>query len=190
MGIFSNDATWLAEDKHMVARSSKLLATDGGAHIYDVINKLNDMEQGMNIVVKNHTVEKDGYQLRECEFAKKGDKIAFVCDVPLIYEDYRKADQFEYKFINKKGKRTRAYELKVDDVFGVSDYGFTTLVDGGKGVQLGKYVVVDEAGKYKELDAEPSHAEYGFIGVVVGFERYQYDTIVLVEVIKNQKVTA
>ena len=190
MGIFSNDATWLAEDKHMVARSSKLLATDGGAHIYDVINKVNNMEQGMNIVVKNHTVEKDGYQLRECEFAKKGDKIAFVCDVPLIYEDYRKADQFEYKFINKKGKRTRAYELKVDDVFGVSDYGFTTLVDGEKGVQLGKYVVVDEAGKYKELDAEPSHAEYGFIGVVVGFERYQYDTIVLVEVIKNQKVTA
>lgn len=185
----NNDNTWKNEDKkYMVARTSKLKSTEVG-HIYDVINEDNDLEQGMNIKVGAYTGNiSDGHQLRTCDYAAIKDKIAFICDVPLLYRDFEKSDQFEWKYINKAKKRTRAYEIVEDDVFGISDYGFTTFVDDEKGIEINQFVVVDGAGKYKALATEPSATDYGFIGQVIGFEKYQYDTIVLITVLQNKQL--
>lgn len=185
MSIYGNQ-TWTEQKKYMVARSSKLKATDTG-HIYDLVFD-KAIEQGMAVRVGDYIG--DGLQLRKGTLAKKNEAIAFVCDVPLIYEAYTTSDQFEFNYINKKAKPTKSYEIVRDDIFGVSDYGFSTIVDSNKGVQLNSYVVVDESGKYKELAAKPSETEYGFIGQVMGFEKYQYDTVVLVTVLKNSDVTA
>lgn len=189
MAIYGKDITWKnTTGKYMVARSSKIKATDTG-HIYDVVDTANDMEQGMNVKVGDHVT--DELQLRTASTPAIGDAIAFVCDVPLIYESYTTADQSEYKYINKKGKATRAYEIVKDDVIGFSDYGFTTKVAADGQVVVGNYVVVDGARKYKELvstTASTTLDTYGFLGKIIGFEKYQYDTIVLVEVIRNETV--
>lgn len=182
------EMTWKNTDgKYMVARSSKIKASDTG-HIYDLLDKENDVEQGCNIKVGAYT--NNGLQERLAETPAVGDAIAFVCDVPLIYASYTTADQFEWKYINVKGKDFKAYEIVRDDVFGVSDYGFTTVLDASAGVQLGNYVVVDGNRKWKEVKTEPDAATYGFIGQVMGFEKYQFDTIVLIHVIKNETVKA
>lgn len=185
MSIYGNQ-TWTEQNKYMVARSSKLKASDTG-HIYDLVFET-PIQQGM--AVRPGDYLGDGLQLRKGAFAKKGEAISFVCDVPLIYEEYKTSDQFEFNYINKKGKPVKTYEIVRDDIFGVSDYGFSTIVDNKKGVQLNSYVVVDEAGKYKELSTKPSETEYGFIGQVMGFEKYQYDTVVLITVLKNTDVAA
>lgn len=185
MSIYGNQ-TWTEQNKYMVARSSKLKSSDTGHH-YDLVFET-PVEQG--VAVRPGEYLGDGLQLRKGAYAKKGEAIAFVCDVPLIYDQFRTSDQFEFNYINKKGKEVKTYEIAKDDVFGVSDYGFTTIVDTNKGVQFKNYVVIDEAGKYKELSAKPSEDEYGFIGQVMGFEKYQYDTIVLITVLKNTDVAA
>lgn len=186
MAIYTN-GKWAVENKHMVARSSKLRATDAG-RIYDVLDDTNAIEQGSNIKLGDFV---DGsYQVKTALTPAIGDAIVFVCDVPLIYENYRTADQFEYNFINKAGKETRAYEITEGDIFGVSDYGFTTVADGGSPVKVGNYVTVDGNRKYKEVALAPDNATHGFIGKIVGYEKYQYDTVVLVEVLKNKTVVA
>lgn len=168
--------------KHMVARSSKIKATDAG-HLYDLIDKTNDVEQGMNIKVGDHTG--DGYQERVALTPSAKDQIVFVCDTALIYEDNKKSDQLEWKYVNVAGKDFRAYEIVKDDIFGVSDYGFSVVADETEPCKFGNYVVVDGARKYKELAEKPLETEYGFIGRIVGYEKYQFDTIVLIETIQN-----
>lgn len=177
MAIYT-DGKWNVTGKYGVARSSKIKESN---HIYDVLDTTNAIEQGSNIKLGDF-VEGE-LQLRTALTPTAKDKIVFVCDVPLIYESDRISDQYEYKFVNKAGKNTKAYELGEDDVFGVSDYMFTTVVDTN--VKLYNYVVVDGARKWKELASAPLSTDYGFIGQVIGFEKYQYDTVVLVRVIKN-----
>lgn len=187
MAIYG-EMTWKNTDgKYMVARSSKIKASDTG-HLYDLLDKENDVEQGCNIKVGNYTG--NGLQERLAETPAIGDAIAFVCDVPLIYESFRTSDQYEWKFINVKGKDFKAYEIVMDDVFGVSDYGFTTVVDEAAGPQFGNYVVVDGNRKWTEMADMPDANTYGFIGQIMGFEKYQFDTVVLIHVIKNETVTA
>lgn len=187
MAIYG-EMTWKNEDgKYMVARSTKIKATDCG-HLYDLVDAAADVEQGCNIKVGDYTG--NGLQERKAETPAEGDAIAFVCSVPLIYESYRTSDQFEWKFVNVKGKDFRAYEIVKDDIFGVSDYGFTTILDAQKGVEVGNYVVVDGNRKWKEVKTAPDTKQYGFIGKVIGYEKYQYDTIVLIHVIKNETVVA
>lgn len=174
------NGTWKTENKYMVARSSKIKATDAG-HIYDLIDATNDVEQGSNIKVGDFTG--DGYQERTALTPAIGDAIAFVCDTGLLYEQSKKSDQYEWKYVNVKGRTFRAYEIVKDDVFGVSDYGFTNPELCVKG----NYVVVDGSRKWTAQTTKPGDT-YGFIGQIIGFEKYQYDTVVLVNVLKNETV--
>ena len=76
-------------------------------------------------------------------------------------------------------------------MLGVSDYAFTTLVDDGKTPAVGNFVVVDGARAWAELASSTSEdtlKTYGFLAKVIGYEKYQFDTVVLFEVIRNQNV--
>ena len=186
-GNIYTDANGTEYTKHPVARVSKV---KDDAHIYDLVDAANAIDQGANLVPGDHV---DGdLQLRAAKTPAIGNKIVFVCDVPLNYRDYTKLDQAEWQFVNKKGKRTKAYEVGKDDVLGVSDYAFTTTVTEKTTPAIGNYVVVDGARAWKELvntTAETTLKTYGFLAKVIGYEKYQFDTVVLFEVIRNEDVT-
>ena len=117
IGNIYTDANGTEYTKHPVARVSKV---KDDAHLYDLVDTANAIDQGANLVPGDHV---DGeLQLRVATTPAIGDAIVFVCDVPLIYKDGNKLDQAEWQFVNKKGKRTKAYEVGKDDVLGVSDY--------------------------------------------------------------------
>lgn len=181
MAIYTN-GTWTEQKKYMVGRSSKIKATDTG-HLYDLVFE-SPVENGMNVKVGDYLG--DGLQLREGTFPAIGDKIAFACDVPLIYENYTSADQAEYNYVNKVGKSVKCYEIVEDDVIGFSDYGFTTKV--GDAPAFGNYVTVDGNGKWVEVAGKPDTSATGFIGQIMGFETYLFDTIVLVHVVQNKQI--
>lgn len=180
MAIYTNGRWENVDGKFMVARSSKLKASETG-HLYDLIDTTNDVEQGSNVKVGAFTG--NGLQERTALTPAITDQIVFVCDTGLLYETAYKSDQFEWKYVNKANRDFRAYAVEKDDVFGVSDYGFTTVANDV--IAKGDYVVVDGARKWKTVDTEPDKTQYGFIGQVIGFEKYQYDTVVLVNVIQN-----
>ena len=186
-GNIYTDANGTEYTKHPVARVSKV---KDDAHIYDLVDTANAINQGANLVPGDHV---DGdLQLRTAKTPAIGNKIVFVCDVPLNYRDYTKLDQAEWQFVNKAGKRTKAYEVGGDDVLGVSDYAFTTTVATNTTPAIGNYVVVDGARGWKELvksTAETTLKTYGFLAKVIGYEKYQFDTVVLFEVIRNEDVT-
>lgn len=186
IGNIYTDANGTTYTKHPVARVSKV---KDDAHLYDLVDTANEIDQGANLVPGDH-VDKE-LQLRTATTPAIGNAIVFVCDVPLIYKDGYKLDQAEWQFVNKKGKRTKAYEIGKDDVIGVSDYAFTTVVTTGKAPAIGNYVVVDGARAWKELvstTAADTLKTYGFLAKVIGYEKYQFDTVVLFEVIRNQNV--
>lgn len=185
-GNIYTDANGTEYTKHPVARVSKV---KDDAHIYDLVDTANAIDQGANLVPGDHV---DGdLQLRAAKTPAIGNKIVFVCDVPLNYRDYTKLDQAEWQFVNKAGKRTKAYEVGKDDVLGVSDYAFTTTVTSETTPAIGNYVVVDGARAWKELISTTNEATlktYGFLAKVIGYEKYQFDTVVLFEVIRNEDV--
>lgn len=172
--------------KHVVARTSKLKATNCG-HIYDVLDTVNDIEQGSLIKLGDYV---DGeLQLRKAETPKATDKIVFICSVPTIYDESTATAQNEYNFYNVRGKACRGYEIVENDIFGVSDNAFTTKV--GEAPAVGNIVVVDDNRLYKELDKGQLDATLktnGFVGRIVGFETYSFETIVLISVIQNTTI--
>ena len=183
MAIYSNGKAETVK-KYGVARSSKIKESN---HIYDLIDESNAVEQGSIVKVGKHTG--NGLQERVCLTATTKDKVVFVCDVPLIHRDFTASDQLEYKYINVAGKNFRAYEIAKDDVIGVSDYMFTTVANELEPTKVGNYVVTDGNRKYIEKDSAPDASQYGFIGEIIGYEKYQYDTIVLINVIQNIDIT-
>jgi len=181
--IIVDNGTFMADKGYMVARSSKIKATDVG-HIYDLVDETNDVEQGCNIKAGNF--RETGYQERVALTPAIGDAILFVCDVPLTYDAFTQMQANETNYINVKNKAFKAYEIVDDDIFGVSVNGFTTKV--GDVPAIGNYVVVDGNRKWKEVAEAPDAATYGFIGQVMGYETYQNLKIVLINTVKNETV--
>ena len=181
-GIYT-DGNGTEYTKYPVARVSKV---KDDAHLYDLLDTANIIKQGANLVPGEHV---DGdLQTRVAKTPAIGDAIVFVCDVPLIYNDATSLDQAEWQFYNRKGKITKSYEVSKDDVLGVSDYAFTTVVTEGQVPAVGNLVVVDGARGWKELAAATDVSAYGFVAKVIGYEKYQFDTVVLFEVQKNTTV--
>lgn len=138
--------------KHAVCESSKLLATKGGAHIYN-IKITQDMDNG-TIVAKGDYKEPEVYEMKAVNegFAGKvigkaanGNWLIEVTDaqdailllnVPMIYEEYTTAMQAEYNFYNKNGDIVRGYELVNGDVFAISPEGITGTVAANKSVKV------------------------------------------------------
>lgn len=183
MAIYSNGTPVESYD-YMMAETSNLKATTAG-HIYDLIDTAHDVQQGMNVKVGDYTG--DGTELRKSTFPAVGDKIAFACDVPLIYKDDRQADQAAYNYINAKGGAFRAYEVVDDDRFAVTLNGFSETVATGA-VTVGNYVTVDGAGKYIEVATAPADT-YGWVGKITGTRVGSYGTtMVVIATLRNKQV--
>lgn len=128
-----------AIDQHIVAYPSKVLARNGGRHIYN-IQLSTDTDNGM-FIGKGDFVELDLY--KEATVATISAKVLgkaanghyyveiladtdalFVYQEPLIAEEYSKTFEKESNFYNAKGDVVRAYELAKGDVVEISADGF------------------------------------------------------------------
>lgn len=144
--------------KHAVCESSKLLATNGGKHIYN-IKISQDMDNGM-IVAKDALVsgEQEVYSMKAStgfagkiigqagngnylvEVVTPGDALLLL-QVPLIYEEYTTLMQAEFNFYNKNGDIVRAYELATGDIFALSAEGIDGEIAVGADVNVTSYKV-------------------------------------------------
>ncbi len=126
--------------KHAIAFPSKLVAQQGGEHIYNIELK-NDTDNGQ-LVAKGKFLDLDLYEEGTVtEFEGKVQKQAangnwyvevtqpgdalFVYMQAFIAEDWTNIFKKESNFYNAKGDTVRGYALHVGDVFEVSAEGFT-----------------------------------------------------------------
>lgn len=127
-------------DEHAVAFPSKLVAQNGGEHIYN-IELETDTDNG-NLVAKGDFIELDLYkEAAVTSFAGKildksvrghwyvevvtpGDAL-LVYSEPLIAEEWTNRFKDEKNFYNAAGETARCYALHAGDVFEVSEIGFT-----------------------------------------------------------------
>ena len=132
-----------AIEKHASAFPSKVLAHDGGAHIFNIL-LANDCDNG-NIVKKGEWDSLDLYLESETpastmtgvivgqatngnwyvEITANPDHELFVYQVPMIAEDWTNNFKKESNFFNEAGSVVRAYDLMVGDIVEVSAEGFT-----------------------------------------------------------------
>lgn len=126
--------------KHATAGVSKLLATSGGAHIYNVT--LTTAADNGNIIGKGNMISLDNYaETTPTSFSGKvvwqaangnwyvevvsASNALLVYNVPMIAEEYSRKFQLESNFYNEAGDVVRAHELKPGDIFEVSAEAFS-----------------------------------------------------------------
>ena len=145
-------------EKHAVAFPSKLLAQNGGKHIYN-IELATDTDNG-NLVKRGSFIDLDLYEEEAAttfegviqkqaangnwyvEVVNPGDSL-FVYMQAFIAEEWTNKFKAESNFYNAAGDIVRGYELAVGDVFEVSAEGFTGTPEAGKTVSVaGKKLVV------------------------------------------------
>ena len=145
-------------EKHAVAFPSKLLAQNGGKHIYN-IELATDTDNG-NLVKRGSFIDLDLYEEEAAttfegviqkqaangnwyvEVVNPGDAL-FVYMQAFIAEEWTNKFKAESNFYNAAGDVVRGYELAVGDVFEVSAEGFTGTPEAGKTVSVaGKKLVV------------------------------------------------
>lgn len=136
--------------KHAVAFPSKLLAQNGGKHIYNVVLST-DTDNG-NLIARGEWDSLDLYKeaavttfegvVREqaangnwyVEVTDPGDAL-FVYQQPVIAEEWTNTFKKTSNFFNAAGDRVRSYELAVGDVFEVSAEGFSKVPTKGAKIQ-------------------------------------------------------
>lgn len=137
-------------EKHAVAFPSKLLAQNGGKHIYNVVLST-DTDNG-NLIARGEWDSLDLYKeaavttfegvVREqaangnwyVEVTDPGDAL-FVYQQPVIAEEWANTFKKTSNFFNAAGDRVRSYELAVGDVFEVSAEGFSKVPTKGAKIQ-------------------------------------------------------
>lgn len=137
--------------KHAVAFPSKLVAQNGGEHIYNI--ELTSATDNGNIVAKGNFIDLDLYkEAAATGFAGVIQKQAangnwyvevttpgtalLVYMQPFISEDWTNAWKKESNFYNETGDVVRGYALHVGDVFEVSAEGFDGTPEAGKTVSV------------------------------------------------------
>ena len=138
-------------EKHAVAFPSKLLAQNGGKHIYN-IELATDTDNG-NLVKRGSFIDLDLYEEDAAttfegviqkqaangnwyvEVVNPGDAL-FVYMQAFIAEEWTNKFKAESNFYNASGDVVRGYELAVGDVFEVSAEGFTGTPEAGKTVSV------------------------------------------------------
>ena len=142
-------------NKHAVSGVSKLLATNGGAHIYNVT--LSTVADNGNIIGRGDMVSLDNYaEATPTTFKGKivwkasngnwyvevleADNALLVYNVP-INADEKKREQY---FYNEVGDVARAHELVKGDIFELSAEGFSGSPTKGASITTitGKKLVI------------------------------------------------
>ena len=144
---------------HAIAYPSKVLAQNGGAHIYNIELSAN-CDNGA-IVKRGDFIDLDLYEEATAstmtgviqkqasngnwyvEITANDDHELFVYMPAFIAEDYTKSFKNEKRFFNAAGETVRGYDLAVGDVVEVSVEGFTGTPEVGKAVTVAakKFVV-------------------------------------------------
>lgn len=147
-------ASSLGQVVHAVAGSSKLLATNGGKHIFNILVSSTTLDNG-RIIGKGNYVRPEVYAEGAASntFAGKvigkaangnyyvevtavADGDLLVLQVPTIYENYTTVLGSEKYFYNEAGDIVRCYELAVGDIFELSAEGFTGTIAVGDAVTV------------------------------------------------------
>ena len=141
--------------KHAVAFPSKVLARDGGKHIYNIqLAEAADkfVDNGW-FVSKDKFIELDLYKAKApTSFegkvvgiapngnfyveVKSAENALFVYQVPMIEETYSNTFKKESNYTNAPTQVVRAYELAVGDVVEISADGFSGDIAVKDGVEL------------------------------------------------------
>lgn len=137
-------------EKHAVAFPSKLLAQNGGKHIYNV--ELTTAADNGNLVARGDWESLDLYKeaavttfegvIQEqaadgnwyVEVTNPGDAL-LVYQQPVIAEEWTNTFKKTSNFYNEAGDRVRSYELAVGDVFEASAEAFTGTPAKGTKIQ-------------------------------------------------------
>ena len=197
--VYSN-LTALPGGGHVVVETSRILATNGGNHLNDVLVVTEsgsganitrtpvDCDNGTLVKVGGYTHTDKGLQERYATVAGVKDKVSLIASVPLIKDARSSAEEAEDFFYNKAGNDSRAYELEGDangngDIFGVTDNAFTTASQTN--IAVDAYVVIDGNGKYVAQAAKPTMANYGFVGQVHSIYQTNYYKLVRILVLQN-----
>lgn len=126
--------------QHAVAMPSKVLAAEGGKHIYN-IHLTEDVDngnfvargawEGLDLYTQAAATEFEGIVREQAangnwyvEVTNPGDAL-FVHNPVVIEEEYSKKFLTESNWYNAKGDVVRGYELAIGDVVEISDLGFT-----------------------------------------------------------------
>lgn len=138
-------------EKHAIGFPTKVLAAEGGKHIYNV--KLTNNCDNGNFIARNAWLGLDLYSekaatkvegtVRELaangnyyvEITDPGDAL-FVCNVAINAEDWTNNWKKESNFFNAAGDVVRGYELAVGDVVEISAEGFAGTFAVGDAVEL------------------------------------------------------
>lgn len=146
-------------EKHATAFPSKVLAHEGGAHIFNI--ELTAACDNGNIVRKGEWLSLDLYGeaaastmkgiIRQqatngnwyVEITENPDHELFVYQVPMIAEEWTNSFKKESNFYNEAGDVVRAYDLVAGDIVEVSALGFTGTPVADKEVTVAskKFVV-------------------------------------------------
>lgn len=137
-------------EKHAVAFPSKLLAQNGGKHIYNV--ELTNATDNGNLIARGDWDSLDLYKeaavtefegvVREqaangnwyVEVTNPGDAL-LVYQQPVIAEEWTNTFKKTSNFYNEAGDRVRSYELAIGDIFEVSAEGFSKTPTKGAKIQ-------------------------------------------------------
>ena len=137
--------------QHAVAYPSKVLAAEGGKHIYN-IQLTNDCDNG-NFIAKDAWLSFDLYSEKAAttfagivrqqaangnyyvEVVTPGDAL-FVCNIDDHAEEWTNTWKKESNAYNEAGSVVRAYELAVGDIVEISAAGFTATPTVGDAVEL------------------------------------------------------
>lgn len=147
--------------QHADANVSKLLATQGGKHIYNVT--LSTAADNGNIIKRGNYISFDNYAEATATtfngiirgkaangnwyvevLEDLGTDALLVYNAPIIEEDYNNAFKKESNFYVGAGEVCRAHELACGDIFEVSALGFSGTPVAGASITTisGKKLVV------------------------------------------------
>lgn len=137
-------------EKHAVVGTGRLLATNGGAHIYDIVageDRDNGSIVGLGDYADGAYKEADAttFSGKILEKLPNGnfkiqvtdaDNAWLIATVPMIYEEYSSIWQDEANFYNLSGSKMTAIELKKFDEFEVSPEGISGEAAASKTVNV------------------------------------------------------
>ena len=140
-----------AIESHAWGSPAKVLAAEGGKHIYNV--QISEDYDNTNFLARDSWISLELYSdkaattfsgiVREqaangnyyVEVVNPGDAL-FVYNVPIIEEEWTNTFKKESNFYNAAGDVVRAYELAVGDILEISEAGFTAKPTVGATVSL------------------------------------------------------
>lgn len=144
-------------DKHIVAESTNLVATNYGRHIFNV-KASEDIDNGKVVDIDKMKYEENEYFTMVEPTATS--RVGLILSVPVGPDEKPLTATYEYNFYNGKNEIMRVYELAVDDKFTISANGFSGVPEVGKYVEADGYDL-------KINDSEPTATFYGEIIEVI-----------------------